>query len=454
MADKGRILVVDDEQSMCDLLSVILEKEGYSVDAALGGEAALELFEKARYDLVLEDLKMPGMDGIQLLSRLKEIDPLAVVIIMTAYSSWDTAVEAMRLGAHDYIRKPFDNLSVKEMVSRVVREARVLRSRADAGESPIASMIGHSSSTQEVFRLVRLVAPTDTTILIHGESGSGKNLLARVIHLASLRASKPFISANCGAFSDSLLESELFGHVKGAFTGAIEDKRGLFEIADKGSFFLDQITEMSPATQVKVLRMLEDREFRPLGSTDTRRIDVRFIAATNRDIEQEVERGTFREDLYYRLHVVLIKLPPLRDRREDIPVLAGHFLAAYARSMGKQVTGISREAMEALVNFDWPGNVRELQNTIQRAVALAEGGEIQLQHLLGKMKTLAGSSIPAIPPDGIDLEEALADVERQYLRQALERCSWNTVKAASLLGVSLRSMRYKMRKHRIRPPKK
>jgi len=452
-AGKGRVLIVDDEKSMCELLSVMLEKEGYGVDTVTDGKAALGLLKKGDYDLVLEDLKMPGMDGIELLRKIKEMDSLAVVMVMTAYSSWDTAVEAMRLGAHDYIRKPFDNVSVKELVSRAVGQSKILRSRADAKESPIEIMIGHSDAMGEVFRLVRLVSPTDTTILIKGESGAGKNLLARIIHLASLRAHHPFISVNCGGFSESLLESELFGHVQGAFTGAIADKKGLFEIADKGTFFLDQITEMSPATQVKVLRMLEDREFRSLGSTETKRIDVRFIGATNCDIEQEVERGAFREDLYYRLNVVSISMPPLRERRQDIPLLAGRFLAMYSRSMGKNVTSISRGAMEELVAFEWPGNVRELQNTIQRAVALAEGKEIGLEHLAGKMTGLGVPSqfVPIIPAEGIDLERVLGDIERRYLRQALEASSSNTAKAASLLGMSQRSMRYKLRKLGVRP---
>jgi two-component system response regulator PilR (NtrC family) len=454
--DKGLILIVDDEKSMCELLSVVLEKEGYTVDTATNGEAALKLFEKGQYDLVLEDLKMPGMDGIELLRKMKEIDSQAVVMVMTAFSSWETAVEAMRLGAHDYIRKPFDNVVVKELVSRAVEESRILRRRADSGESPIEIMIGHSSAMREVFRLVRLVAPTDTTILLQGESGAGKNLLARIIHLASVRAHHPFISANCGGFSESLLESELFGHVQGAFTGAVADKKGLFEIADKGTFFLDQITEMSPATQVKVLRMLEEREFRAVGCTETKRIDVRFIAATNCNIEQEVEQNAFREDLYYRLNVVRIDLPPLRERREDIPLLAGRFLAMYSRSMGKDVTSISQEAMEELVNFDWPGNVRELQNAIQRAVALAEGEEIGLQHLVGKMKSFGVPShfVPIIPPEGIDLEAMLGSIEKEYLRRALEASSWKAAKAASLLGMSQRSMRYKLGKHGVRPKNK
>jgi len=453
---KGRVLIVDDEKSMCELLSVMLEKEGYRVDSATNGEGALKLLEKGSYDLVLEDLKMPGMDGIELLRKIKEKDSLAVVMVMTAYSSWDTAVEAMRLGAHDYIRKPFDNVAVKEMVSRAVEQSRVLRKRTETGESPIETMIGHSAAMREVFRLVRLVAPTDTTILLQGESGVGKNMLARIIHLASLRAHHPFISVNCGGFSEALLESELFGHVQGAFTGAIADKKGLFEIADKGSFFLDQITEMSPATQVKVLRMLEDREFRALGSTETKRVDVRFIAATNCDIEREVENNAFREDLYYRLNVVSIPLPALRERHEDIPLLAGRFLAMYARSMGKAVTSISREAMEELLDFEWPGNVRELQNTIQRAVALAEGSEIGLEHLAGKMKSLGVPSHlePIIPAEGIDLEGVLGEIEKEYLRRALEATSSNASRAASLLGISERSMRYKLRKHDIRPSKK
>ncbi len=450
---KTRILVVDDEQSMCELLSVLLAKQGYVVDTALDAESGMDCFSRNSYDLVIQDLRMPRVDGIELLRRVKQRSPETVVIVMTAYSSWDTAVEAMRLGAYDYIRKPFDNAEVRSVILRALDQKRIqkeLGTQHDQGPQPLRNMIGHTPKLLEIFALIERVAPTDSTVLIEGESGTGKNLVARALHYGSSRKDMPFVSADCGAFPESLLESELFGHVKGAFTGAVADKKGLFEVADGGTFFLDEISEMSANTQVKLLRMLEDREFRAVGSTETKHIDVRFIAATNTTLADEVERGRFREDLFYRLNVITIGLPPLRERREDIPLLAGHFLATYAKAMRKNTHKISAPGMHALMTFDWPGNVRELENTIQRAVAMAKSEEIDLSDLKGEIGSAplrTPTFLEEIPPQGLDLEARLAEVEQRYLLAALARTGWHLGNAAELLGISFRSMRYKVKKH-------
>jgi len=471
----GSILVVDDEPSMRQLLAGVLEGEGHTVATAADGAEALAAVEGTQFDLVIQDLKMPGMSGIELLQRIKEHDPGMLIIIITAFSSWDSAVEAMRLGAYDYIKKPFDTEMFRQVVARAIERKRSYVRMQDelstgkkagksgleetdffdrlsvvgAGTFHISDMVGNSPKMQAVFDMVRRVAPTDTSILILGESGTGKELVARSIHFMSLRASEPFIPVNCGAFTESLLESELFGHVKGAFTGAVSDKKGLFEVADRGTFFLDEVGELAQATQVDLLRIMESREFIPVGGVEKKKIDVRFITATAQDLEILVDRGLFREDLFYRLNVIRIELPPLRERPDDIPLLAGHFLALYSRRTRKQVVSISDEAMRLLAEYDWPGNVRELENTIERAVALAESDAIMPADLGGAFgpggaRKRRSPSPPPVPGESFDLQKRLAEVEINYIREALDSCGWNQTQAAELLGVTYRQLRYKL----------
>jgi len=446
----GSVLVVDDEEGMCEVLGYILGRAGYDVATAGGVKEALAIRGQKAFDVTITDLKMPGGGGIALLRDIKAQDANALVVMITAFSTWDSAVEAMRLGAFDYIKKPFDNEDIKAVVARAMEVSKQLKTRGPSDvPAYVRNIVGASPSILEIHNLIRRVAPTDSTILIQGESGTGKELVARAVYNCSSRSEEAFIVVNCGAFTESLLESELFGHVKGSFTGAISDKKGLLEIAHKGTFFLDEVGEMSKKTQVKFLRVLEEREFKPVGSTDTRRADVRFITATNRDLAKEVDRGEFREDLYYRLNVIPITLPPLRERKEDIPLLAGNFLARYSEEMGKNITSISQEAMTFLINYDWPGNVRELENTVQRAVALARNPQITTEDLVIKMRTgtpVATLMTQPLPPEGVDLEKRLADTERDYIVLALERTGWNVTKAAKLLNTSFRSLRYRIAK--------
>ncbi len=446
----GSVLVVDDEQGMREVLSYILSRAGYDVEACSSVAEALKLHKERSFDVTITDLRMPQSSGIDLLREVKSDDTNALVIVITAFSTWDSAVEAMRLGAFDYIKKPFDNDDIKAVVARAMEVSLQMKTRG-TGDVPayVRNIIGASPPVQEIHSLIRRVAPTDSTILIQGESGTGKELVARAVYNCSSRSEEAFIVVNCGAFTESLLESELFGHIRGSFTGAISDKKGLLEIAHRGTFFLDEVGEMSRKTQVKFLRVLEEREFKPVGSTETRRADVRFITATNRDLAKEVSRGEFREDLYYRLNVIPITIPPLRERKEYIPLLAGHFLARYSEEMDKAVTGITRDAMDFIINYDWPGNVRELENTILRAVALTNETEITTEDLVIKMRTgtpAAELMTKAIPPEGIDLENRLADLERTYILAALERTGYNVTKAAKLLNTSFRSLRYRISK--------
>jgi two-component system response regulator PilR (NtrC family) len=452
----ARLLVVDDEESMRVFLKVMLTKEGYDVVTARDGLEAVSLYERHRFDLVLEDLKMPGLDGIEVLRRLKELDEQVLIIIMTAYSTWNSAVEAMRLGAYDYIKKPFDNRDIKATVARAInvkRQFELSKSLTDADISPVTNIIGRSDNMQEIYTLIRLVAPTDSTVLIQGESGTGKELVARALHYGSLRREQTFLTLNCGAFPEGLLESELFGHLRGSFTGAVQDKRGLLEVADNGTVFLDEVGDMSLALQAKFLRVLENREFYPVGSTAPTHVDVRFITATNKDLRRESANKNFREDLYYRLNVIPIDLPPLRERLEDIPLLSGHFLAKSARSTGNNVTSFTEEAMQALMTHDWPGNVRELQNVIQRAVTLCEAEQVGLVDIVGRIPSMPQPSAflcTEIPAQGLDIEEKLREIEKSYMKAALQRCDGHMTNAAKLLKMSFRSFRYKVKKFGLR----
>jgi two-component system response regulator PilR (NtrC family) len=447
---KGRVLIVDDEPGVTDALCIMLRRSGYETEGVLSGPEALDKFRAKPSNVVLQDLRMPGMDGIQLLRALKEINPKVLVIVMTAFSTWDTAVEAMRLGAYNYIKKPFDNEIIKEMVGRAVEHAR--RLAAPGGDQLDAAswrmIVSNTQPMQHIFRVVRQIGPTDSTVLIQGESGTGKELVARLLHLSSLRSQNNFIAVSCSAFPESLLESELFGHVRGSFTGATTDKKGLLEVADKGTFFLDEVGDLSPQTQVKLLRVLEEREIRPVGGTETKKVDVRLISATNRNLEEEVKNGNFREDLFFRLNVIPIRLPPLRERREDIPLLAGFFLARYAAAMKKKVEGFEPKALEALVNREWPGNIRELENVIQRAVAFAQGDTVGCADLFpeGERPKPSAALLDELPADGLNLEKRLEEVERRYIEQALARTNGHLGKAAELLGMTFRSIRYRVEK--------
>lgn len=455
MNANGTILFVDDDASLRTVVSIALAKDGHKVDVAASGEEALEKFGGTRYDLVIQDVRMPGMNGLELLARLSELNPDVPVVVMTAYSTWDVAVEAMRLGAFDYIRKPFDNAELRLLARRAILYGSVV---ADGGDDTArVRIIGSSPGIKEIQEVVRRVAKNDSTVLVEGESGTGKELVAALLHAQSHRREGPFIAVNCGGFSETLLESELFGHVKGAFTGAVADKRGLLELADGGTFFLDEIGETTLSTQVRLLRVLETKTFIPVGGETPRKTDVRFVAATNRNLLGMSEAGTFRQDLYYRLNVIPVRVPPLRERREDIPLLAGYFLSHYSNRFNKKLSGFDPAALEAILEYDWPGNVRELQNAVQRAVSLAEGDLVVFADVFPTWTVSrpcaansgdvldAGSLVPEITP-GFDLDKTLEGIEAAYIGKALEQTGHNLTQAAELLGITLRSIRYKVKK--------
>ncbi|MHC4870252.1 MAG: sigma-54-dependent transcriptional regulator [Planctomycetota bacterium] len=446
-----KILFVDDEENMRTMLDIILSKEGYDVDLADSGRKALELFEKNSYDLVIQDLTMPEMDGIELLERIKDICQETIVIIMTAHSTWSRAVDAMRLGAYDYIKKPFDNTELKSLLKRALSHREFLKN-VNEWDPENCRLIGTSGAVKDIYSLIKKVGPTDSTVIIQGESGVGKEMVARLIHMNSLRADKALISVNCGAFAENLLESELFGHIKGAFTGAVSDKDGLVAVAENGTLFLDEIAEMSLQTQVRFLRLLENREYSPVGSTEKRKINVRFIAATNKDLEWMIKNKQFREDLYYRLNVIPVNIPPLRDRKDDIPLLAGYFLAKYAEKLEREVSRISDELLATLINFDWPGNIRELENAVQRAVTLCHGDTLTLQDMENSAITKHPVSNALLEdtevfiPAEFSLEKRIEEVERDYILKAVEQAGGNITNASDLLGISFRQLRYKIKK--------
>jgi two-component system response regulator PilR (NtrC family) len=444
------ILVIDDERNLLEMIEILLTRSGYDVLTATTGAAGLEVFREQAPDIVLLDLRLGGDSGLDVLQAMKSHDPQVPVIVITAYSTWDNAVQAMRLGAYDFIKKPFDdNDHVREVVSRALAQRATL-SRSERRDAA-SEILGNSPAIRDALDVLKRVAPTDSTVLVTGESGTGKELLARAVHYTSLRAGGPFLSVNCGAFSETLLESELFGHVRGAFSGAYQDKKGLIEVCDQGTFFMDEVGEMSANTQVKLLRVLEERRLLPVGGTAPKKIDVRFICATNKDLEHEVQQGRFRADLFYRINVLPLRLPPLRERKKDIPLLAAHFLAKYSRKQGKALSGINLEAQQRLEAHDWPGNVRELENTIQRAVTLCQADAIGAEHLLLPRPPSSGPA-PApgtvrIPATGMDLEAAMAEVERAYVQAALEQTHGHMTNAAKLLGITFRAIRYKVKKH-------
>ena len=449
-----KVLIFDDEASLLEFLSLLFEEEGYEVESADSVAGARErLAESPEYDLVLCDILMPDGDGLDLLREIKTERPHAAVIMMTAYASTDSAIEAMKLGAYDYISKPFDVEELKVMAEKAIErtdleQQNVYLQKELAERHSFANIIGSSRAMQEIFRLVERVARTSSTVLVHGESGTGKELIARAIHFASPRSKAKFLSINCGALPENLLESELFGHVKGAFTGAVRDKRGLFQEADRGTVFLDEIGEMSPTVQVKVLRALQEKTVRRVGGNAEEQIDVRIIAATNQDLEARIAEGDFREDLYYRINVIPIHLPSLRRRREDIPLLTGHFLQKFSDQLGVERKRISVDAMKLLERYSWPGNVRELENIVERAVALTADETITTRDLPAQLTGDPGVSgdAVALPEEGLDLEEHLEGIRADLMRQALDRTGGVQTRAAELLGMSFRSFRYYAKK--------
>jgi len=455
---KDKILVADDEKSMRELLDIMLKKEGYKITLASNGEEVMKLIEKDIFDLALVDIRMPRQDGISVLKRIKAVSPETIVIMMTAYASADTAIKAMKEGAYDYITKPFKIDEIKIIIQNALEKKHLehenlLLKKVVRDRYHFENLVGQSSKMLELYDLMEKVAPTKTNILITGESGTGKELVAKAIHYNSPRKDKPFVTLNCGAIPESLIESELFGHMKGAFTDAITTKKGLFEVADEGTLFLDEISELPLMMQVKLLRVLQDREFKRVGGTEDIRVDVRIISATNKDLEEAVRAKQFREDLFYRLNVIQIKLPTLRERKEDIPLLAGHFLNRYAEELGKQISQISPDALRILIQYDYTGNVRELQNIIERAVALEISQELTPSNLSSYLEEQSlnlhkrrGLDLE-IPNEGIDLEKIVEDIERTLLVKALDRTKGIKKKAAELLHINFRSMRYRLEKY-------
>jgi two-component system, NtrC family, response regulator PilR len=460
--ETARILVVDDEKSICELLEITFRKEGYRVEVAHSVEAAKRKLESQIFDIVISDFKMPGQTGVDLLKLTKEIAPDCFFLLITGVPTVETAIAAINSGADRFVIKDHE---LVEQLRRAVREvAESLKWKKEAGYlrreirrlTGLDNIIGQSPNMRAIFDLIQTIAPQSSRVLITGESGTGKELVARAIHENSARSQAPFITINCGAFPETLLESELFGYMKGSFTGANENRQGLFQAAHGGTLFMDEIGNMSLTMQVRLYRVLQEGKVRPIGSTEESDVDVRIIAATNKNFEQEIAEGRFREDLYYRLSVIPIQLPALRERREDIPLLARHFLETFRKSMEKPVTSISPEAMNRLESYDWPGNVRELENTMERAVALETTGEVTLRVLPDRIAGYSGSSTAAghearaeFPPEGVDFEKEVAETERKYLQAALERTNGVRTQAADLLKISYRSFRHYAKKHNL-----
>jgi two-component system NtrC family response regulator/two-component system response regulator HydG len=443
---EGTILVVDDEKNTREALSKILREDGYDVVAAADGYQALDVITRDVPDLILADLKMPGMDGIELLSRtrLKGFD--IPFVMMTAYGTVETAVDAMKKGAEDYLTKPVNieelELQIKKILTyrRLVIETKELREQLRE-KYKFENIVGSSPQMQSIFKTVKQVAPSRATVLITGESGTGKELIASAIHQNGGRADKPYIKVSCSALSENLLESELFGHEKGSFTGALFTRQGRFEIADGGTLFLDEMGEISPSTQVKLLGFLQDREFERVGGNKRFKVDVRLIAATNKDLEKEVGEGTFRQDLYYRLNVITLKMPPLREKISDIPLLVEHFIEKYAKENKKQIDGISPDALAAMMSYPWPGNVRELENMVERAVVMCNEPMLD-KHSFPIVTEAGAAGIDGMPPiPGSSLEE----IENFAIQRTLEAVGGNRTRAAEILGVSLRKIQYKLK---------
>ena len=454
------ILVVDDERSMRDFLKILLMKEGYQVQTASGGKQALEKIEQHPFNLIISDIRMDGMDGLELLNTIKEKQPSLPVVMITAFASPDDAVFAMKNGAFDYVSKPFNVEEIKSVTSSAV--AKGMQSAEDKSISAeFPEIIGESREMIKIFEMIQRIAVTPANVLIYGESGTGKDLVAQAIHRHSLVAEEGFVPITCSAIPEELMESELFGHVKGSFTGAVSDKQGLFQLADKGTAFLDEIGELTPIIQTKLLRVLQEREIKPVGGTRVQNVNVRIIAATNRILEEEIMAGRFREDLFYRLAVVPLRVPPLRERKGDVPLLASYFLKKYSKLFGKEVQKMSSYAMEVLMKYDFPGNVRELENIIERGVALESSNIILPESLtLSSFRKDKSDSTtqPASPFQVVANEEELfdmglevlmAETEKRCLTAALKKTDNSKMRAAELLQVSFRSLRYKVKKYDI-----
>jgi len=449
------ILIVDDEKHYPMILAEVLQEEGYACFTAASGMEALDIFENEFVDLVLTDVKMPGMDGIELLSRIKEISPDAPVIVMTAYGSVEKAVKAMQEGAYTFITKPFENETLLTHISKalaihkIVQENSMLREAVSSRYS-FGNIIGKSKPMQELYEIIKKVAPTNASFLVEGESGTGKELVAKAVHFNSIRKNNPFVAVNCSAFAENLLESELFGHEKGAFTGASSRKKGRFELADKGTVFLDEIGELGGDLQVKLLRVLQEKNFERVGGTELVPVDFRLIAATNKNLEEEVEKGRFREDLYYRLNVVKAVIPPLRDRKEDIPLLVKHFIEKYSEIKEGKVEGIDSDAARLLFDHPWKGNVRELENMIERAVILSSGESISASDLpiTARRHIGAGLDLDGIP-ENAGLYETLAIIEKRMIQRAMTLSGNVQSKAAGMLGIGKSGLHQKLKKYEL-----
>ncbi len=453
----SNILIVDDEQGMRQLLSLVFGRANHQVRAAENGQQALEMLRAEAADLIISDVKMPDMGGIELLRATREFLPDVGVVMMTAFATVETAREAFKLGADDFIQKPFDVDELKLIVEKALERLHLLREnrafkRAQRERGRLDQIIGRSPRMQAVYQMIETVAGVQSTVLITGESGTGKEMVARAVHNLSPRVEKPFMPINCGAFTETLLESELFGYVRGAFTGATANRKGLFEASDKGTIFLDEIGEMSPTMQVKLLRVLQERKVRPVGAHEELSIDTRVIAATNRDLQAMVKAGTFREDLFYRVSVIPIELPPLREKREDIADLVDHFLQKFGAQSGRAVA-VSEKAMELLENYSWPGNVRELEHTIERAVALERSGTIRPESLPQQITNYNPAHVTSVfdlPEEGLNLAAHMEQLEQRYILEALRRTGGNQTRAAEILHLSVRSFRHLLDKHGIR----
>jgi DNA-binding NtrC family response regulator len=458
----ARLLVVDDEEIVIRSCLRILGGGDYEVEAAQSGEEALKKIGEERYDVLILDIMMPKMDGLEVLQRVKEAHPDIDIIMVTGLAQIETAVRAMKLGAFDYLPKPFDPDELRLVVERALERRRLLQENLSlksevSARYRLENIIGASPRMQQVYRLIAQCAPTNSTALVTGESGTGKELIARAIHYNSLRKDKPFVPVDCNALSENLLESELFGHVKGSFTGAVADKKGMFEIADGGTLFLDEIGNLSLSTQAKLLRVIQEREFRAVGDTRTQSANFRLITATNKDLKAMVAAGTFREDLFYRINIFPIQVPPLRERRDDIPALAFHFLNVFSEEVGKKVTGLSEGAVNVLVNHDWPGNVRELENAMHRAVILATDHVIRRAHLAGILDLSPRVALD-VPRTGEELkqikkaarEKSVEYIEKLFVLEALKRNAWNVTNSAEETGMQRANFQALMKKYNIR----
>ena len=452
---KAKILVVDDESSHRQMIKAVLSAEGYEIREAADGNQAVKAVEEKFHDLILMDIRMPGLSGIEALQKIKDISPGIPVIIMTAYASVNTAIDALKSGAYDYLTKPLDIEELKILVAKALQFQKLEQENIYLKEQlnnrfDFSSIIGRSPAMKQLFETMALVAPSEAGVLIVGESGTGKELIANAIHQNSSRAQRPFIKVNCAALPETLLESELFGHEKGAFTGATARKQGRFQLAHNSSILLDEIGEMSPTTQAKILRVLQEREFEPIGSTQTIRVDTRVIAATNKNLEEEIKKGRFREDLFYRINVVTIAVPPLRERREDIPLLADFFLKRFAEKNRRVINGFTPRAMDLLMRYDWSGNVRELENVVERAVIMARGEMITPMEFPENLKEL---DVELKEPN-LDLSpgRSLKEVEKEMILRTLAETDGNRTHAANILGISRRTLQLKLKEYGINPP--